>query len=47
MPAEIRDNMVALCGLYSTTYNLARTEEGWRVLLCTAYDEARHHKERA
>ena len=29
---------------FSTTYNLVRTEEGWRVLLCTAYSEARLHK---
>ena len=27
---------------FSTTYNLTRTEEGWRVLLCTAYAEDRH-----
>lgn len=87
--APIRDNMVALCGLYrergyvaaefepgvflqqgedfaiadlgwkiswsqgaepwrfNTTYNLVRTEEGWRVLLCTAYSEARLHRDRA
>ena len=24
---------------FNTTYNLVRTEEGWRVLLCTAYAE--------
>jgi ketosteroid isomerase-like protein len=24
---------------FSTTYNLMRTAEGWRVLLCTAYGE--------
>jgi hypothetical protein len=85
----IRDNMVALCGLYrergyvaaefqpgafmqqgdnyaiadlswqikwstdaapwqfSTTYNLVRGEEGWRVLLCTAYSESQLHSESA
>lgn len=26
---------------FNTTYNLIRTPEGWRVLLCTAYDEKR------
>lgn len=26
---------------FNTTYNLIRTAEGWRVLLCTAYDEKR------
>ena len=26
---------------FSTTYNLMRTAEGWRVLLCTAYSEKR------
>ena len=24
---------------FNTTYNLVRTQEGWRVLLCTAYSE--------
>jgi hypothetical protein len=24
---------------FNTTYNLVRTQEGWRVLLCTAYTE--------
>jgi len=24
---------------FNTTYNLMRTDEGWRVLLCTAYSE--------
>jgi len=24
---------------FHTTYNLVRTSEGWRVLLCTAYEE--------
>jgi hypothetical protein len=24
---------------FNTTYNLMRTPEGWRVLLCTAYSE--------
>jgi hypothetical protein len=24
---------------FNTTYNLMRTKEGWRVLLCTAYSE--------
>ena len=26
---------------FNTTYNLMRTVEGWRVLLCTAYEERR------
>jgi hypothetical protein len=26
---------------FNTTYSLIRTVEGWRVLLCTAYDEKR------
>ena len=26
---------------FHTTYNLRRTSEGWRVLLCTAYEEQR------
>jgi ketosteroid isomerase-like protein len=25
---------------FRTTYNLVRTEQGWKVLLCTAYSEA-------
>jgi hypothetical protein len=25
---------------FGTTYNLVRTSEGWKVLLCTAYSEA-------
>ena len=25
---------------FQTTYNLLRTQEGWRVLLCTAYTES-------
>lgn len=29
---------------FNTTYNLVRTEQGWRVLLCTAYSEAQLHK---
>lgn len=28
---------------FKTTYNLIRTEEGWRILLCTAYSEKRLH----
>ena len=32
---------------FNTTYNLVRTEEGWRVLLCTAYAEAQLHREGA
>ena len=32
---------------FNTTYNLVRTEEGWRVLLCTAYSEAQLHSETA
>lgn len=30
---------------FNTTYNLVRTEKGWRVLLCTAYSEAQLHRE--
>ncbi len=26
--------------LFKTTYNLQRTEQGWKVLLCTAYSES-------
>ena len=26
---------------FRTSYNLMRTDEGWRVLLCTAYEEKR------
>ena len=26
---------------FNTTYNLIRTTEGWRVMLCTAYEEKR------
>jgi hypothetical protein len=29
---------------FKTTYNLLRTDAGWRVLLCTAYSEATLHK---
>jgi ketosteroid isomerase-like protein len=29
---------------FKTTYNLVRTAEGWRVLLCTAYSEAALHQ---
>ncbi len=32
---------------FSTTYNLVRTAEGWRVLLCTAYSEAQLHTDGA
>ena len=32
---------------FNTTYNLVRTAEGWRVLLCTAYSEAQLHRESA
>mgnify|MGYP003335784106 FL=1 len=28
---------------FNTTYNLVRTDDGWRVLLCTAYSEAALH----
>jgi Domain of unknown function (DUF4440) len=31
---------------FGTTYNLVRTDTGWRVLLCTAYSEARLHRAR-
>jgi hypothetical protein len=30
---------------FSTAYNLMRTAEGWRVLLCTAYTEVALHRE--
>ena len=30
---------------FNTTYNLVRSADGWRVLLCTAYTEARLHRE--
>jgi hypothetical protein len=26
---------------FHTTYNLVRTKDGWRILLCTAYEEQR------
>lgn len=29
---------------FATTYNLVRTERGWQVLLCTAYEEDRLHR---
>ena len=29
---------------FKTTYNLVRTSQGWRVLLCTAYSEATLYK---
>jgi hypothetical protein len=29
---------------FKTTYNLVRTEQGWKVLLCTAYSEAAFHR---
>ena len=29
---------------FKTTYNLVRTDQGWKVLLCTAYSEAVLHK---
>ena len=32
---------------FNTTYNLVRAEEGWRVLLCTAYSEAQLYRESA
>jgi hypothetical protein len=32
---------------FGTTYNLVRTEDGWRVLLCTAYAETRLHQSHA
>lgn len=32
---------------FGTTYNLVRTEQGWRVLLCTAYSETQLRKQRA
>lgn len=33
---------------FRTTYNLVRTDDGWRVLLCTAYTEdALHRNEQA
>jgi ketosteroid isomerase-like protein len=32
---------------FNTTYNLVRTKEGWRVLLCTAYSESKLFAESA
>jgi ketosteroid isomerase-like protein len=32
---------------FNTTYNLVRTEQGWRVLVCTAYSESAHFKPNA
>ncbi len=29
---------------FNTTYNLVRTSQGWRVLLCTAYSETSLHR---
>jgi ketosteroid isomerase-like protein len=29
---------------FKTTYNLVRTAQGWKVLLCTAYSEATLHR---
>jgi ketosteroid isomerase-like protein len=29
---------------FNTTYNLVRTAQGWKVLLCTAYAEAALHR---
>ena len=29
---------------FKTTYNLVRTDQGWKILLCTAYSEAALHK---
>lgn len=29
---------------FNTTYNLVRTPQGWRILLCTAYSEAALHR---
>jgi ketosteroid isomerase-like protein len=29
---------------FKTTYNLMRTPEGWRVMLCTAYSESALHR---
>jgi len=29
--------------VFRTTYNLVRTESGWRVLVCTAYSEDKLH----
>ena len=29
---------------FRTTYNLVRTDSGWKVLLCTAYEEDRFHR---
>ena len=30
--------------LFQTTYNLLRSAQGWKVLLCTAYSESALHK---
>ena len=32
---------------FNTTYNLVRTESGWRVLVCTAYSETQLHERAA
>lgn len=32
-------------GLFGTAYHLTRTPQGWRVLLCTAFEEARTHQD--
>jgi hypothetical protein len=32
---------------FRTTYNLVRTSEGWRVLLCTAYQEDKLHRQQS
>lgn len=29
---------------FNTTYNLVRTEQGWKILLCTAYEEDKLHQ---
>jgi SnoaL-like domain len=49
--ADLRWNIERSNGLepwqFNTTYNLMRTGEGWRVLLCTAYSERRLNAARA
>ena len=42
---EIKWSIGAEPWQFQTTYNLVRTEQGWRVLLCTAYSEAILHRQ--
>ena len=49
--ADLRWNIERSNGLkpwqFNSTYNLMRTAEGWKVLLCTAYSEKRLNAARA